>query len=162
MENFILRLPGGLIFGEGSVIQASHLQAMGGAISDADFRDGRDHYPSLSGSVTNRGLVEADEIVLGGKTVSNSGRLQAGSGSILIATGEGMEISNREGTLAVEISAGIGASSSMAGDLGGHALFGKWYFGGFYRTVGCVIQTNKGTSKLRKLSISQFTEFVRK
>ena len=64
--------PGGLIFGEGSVIQARHLQAMGGAISDADFREGRDHYPSLSGSVINHGLVEADEIVLGGKTVSNS------------------------------------------------------------------------------------------
>ena len=151
--------PGGLIFGEGSVIQARHLQAMGGAISDADFRDGRDHYPSLSGSVTNHGLVEADEIVLGGKTVSNSGRLQAGSGSILIATGEGMEISNREGTLAVEISAGIGASSSMAGDLGGHALLQSGILEATtVQLAGSSIQ-NTGAIKTSDLSISQFTEF---
>ena len=151
--------PGGLIFGDGAVIQARDLQAMGGDIFDSDFQSGRDRYPTLSGSVVNHGLLEADRIVLGGKTVSNTGRIIAGSGSILIATGEAMEISNHDGSLAVELTEGIGATSSMAGDLGGHALLQSGVLeASSVELTGSSIQ-NTGTIKANKVSVSQFTDF---
>ena len=59
--------PGGLIFGEGSVIQARHLQAVAGAVNESNW----DQSPQFSGTIENRGTINADSIVLGGETVSN-------------------------------------------------------------------------------------------
>lgn len=114
--------PGGLIFGEGAVIQARHLQAIAGDIFDSDFQNGVDKYPSLSGTIENKGSISADSIILGGKTVKNSGNLTALGGSIHIAAGGGMEIISSNGALAVEVNDGIQGTNSMVGDLAGHAL----------------------------------------
>ena len=150
--------PGGLIFGEGSVIQARHLQAMGGDIFDSDFIENRDRYPSLSGSVKNEGLIEADRIVLGGKSVTNSGTVNARSGSILIATGEGVEISNADGSFAVEITEGINASGSMAGDMAGNALLQSGILNASSVELTGSSITQSGKINASEVKFSEFTE----
>jgi filamentous hemagglutinin family protein len=151
--------PGGLIFGEGSVIQARHLQAVGGDIFDTDFQNGRDRYPILPGSVENRGTIEADTIILGGKTVTNSGNLKAGGGTILLATGGGMEISNASGSLAVDISEGISAGSSMAGDMAGHALLQSGVLEASSVQLSGSKITHTGTIEASTVTVSGFTDF---
>ena len=151
--------PGGLIFGEGSVIQARHLQAVGGDIFDSDFQNGRDRYPSLSSSVENRGTIEADTIILGGKTVTNSGNLKASGGNILLATGAGMEISNASGSLVVDISEGISAGSAMAGDIAGHALLQSGVLEASSVQMDGSTITHTGTIEASSVNVSGFSDF---
>ena len=148
---------GGLIFGNGAVIQARDLQAMGGDIFDSDFQSGRDRYPTLSGSVENHGLIEADQIILGGKTVTNSGNLHAGGGSILLVTGGGMEISNASGSLAVDITEGVSTGTSMAGDMAGHALLQSGVLQASNVLLSGSTITNSGSIEATEVTVSEFT-----
>ena len=45
--------PGGLIFGEGSVIQARHLQAVAGSVNESNW----DQTPQFSGTIENLSLI---------------------------------------------------------------------------------------------------------
>ena len=150
--------PGGLIFGDGAVIQARDLQAMGGDIFDGDFLNNRERYPNLTGSVKNDGLIEADRIVLGGKSVTNTGRLSARGGSILIATGAGLEISNTDGSFAVEITEGINASSLMAGDMAGNALLQSGILNASSIELSSSSITHSGEITASHVRFSEFTD----
>jgi len=150
--------PGGLIFGEGAVIQARHLQAIAGDIFDSDFQNEVDKYPSLSGTIENKGSISADSIILGGKTVKNSGNLTALGGSIHIAVGGGMEIISSNGALAVELSDGIQTANSMVGDLAGHALLQSGVLQGSKVEVTAETIEHSGTIHADNVRFSNFTE----
>ena len=146
--------PGGLIFGEGSVIQARHLQAVAGAVNESNW----DHSPQFSGNIENRGSVTADSIVLGGKTVSNRGSLSAKNGSILLVAGGGMEISSQDGSRVVQLSDSLQTSDSMAGDLYGHALLESGILEASDVQVTASSVTHKGTISSSKVVFSEITE----
>ena len=146
--------PGGLIFGEGSVIQARHLQAVAGAVNESNW----DHSPQFSGTIENRGSVTADSIVLGGKTVSNRGSLSAKNGSILLVAGGGMEISSQDGSRVVQLSDSLQTSDSMAGDLYGHALLESGILDASDVQVTASSVTHKGTINSSKVVFSELTE----
>ena len=146
--------PGGLIFGEGSVIQARHLHAVAGLVDESNW----DHSPEFSGTIENHGSVSADSIVLGGKTVSNRGTLSAINGSIILVSGGGMEISSEDGSRVVQISDGVQTSESMAGDLYGHALLESGILEASDVQVAASSVTNNGTIKTSKVIFSELTE----
>ena len=146
--------PGGLIFGEGSVIQARHLQAVAGAVNESNW----DQSPQFSGTIENRGTINADSIVLGGETVSNRGTLSAKNGSILLVAGGGMEISSLDGSRVVQLSDSLQTSESMAGDLYGHALLESGILEALDVQVTASSVTNKGTISSSKVVFSELTE----
>ena len=69
-----------MIFGEGALIEAGKLHAIAGSLSNEDFSNGSETYTGLSGLVENRGTMIADEVVLGGLQVINSGSILATEG----------------------------------------------------------------------------------
>ena len=103
--------PGGLIFGEGSVIQARHLQAVAGSVNESNW----DQTSQFSSTIENRGSIAADTIILGGN--GDKSRDHSANGSILLVAGGGMEISSLDGSRVVQISDSLQTSESMAGDL---------------------------------------------
>lgn len=146
--------PGGLIFGEGAVIQARHLQAVGGNIEGSNW----DKYPELKGDIENKGTIQADSIILGGRTVKNRGSLSAGAGSILLVAGGGMEISSSDGLRAVELSENFNSSESMAGDLLGHALLESGVLSASDVQVTASSVTINGTIDATRVEFSEITE----
>jgi filamentous hemagglutinin family protein len=146
--------PGGLIFGEGSVIQARHLQAVAGSVNDSNW----DQTPQFEGTIENRGSIAADTIILGGKTVTNRGDLSAANGSILLVAGGGMEISSQDGSRVVQISDSLQTSESMAGDFYGHALLESGILESSNVQVSASSVTQKGTIKASQVVFSEITD----
>ena len=146
--------PGGLIFGEGSVIQARHLQAVAGSVNESNW----DQTPRFSSTIENRGSIAADTIILGGKTVTNRGDLSAANGSILLVAGGGMEISSLDGSRVVQISDSLQTSESMAGDLYGHALLESGILESSNVQVTASNVTQKGTIKASQVVFSEITD----
>ena len=114
--------PGGLIIGEGALIEAGKLHAIAGSLSDEDFSNGVDRYTGLSGLLENRGSLIAEEVALGGAQVINSGSILATGGVVVLAGGEGLELSRQDGSLSVTVTDNRDAPIGGAGDLAGQAL----------------------------------------
>jgi filamentous hemagglutinin family protein len=146
--------PGGLIFGEGSVIHARHLQAVAGSVNESNW----DQTPQFEGTIENRGSIAADTIILGGKTVTNRGDLSAANGSILLVAGGGVEISSQDGSRVVQISDSLQTSESMAGDLYGHALLESGILESSNVQVSASSVTQKGTIKASQVVFSEITD----
>ena len=146
--------PGGLIFGEGSVIQARHLQAVAGSVNESNW----DQTPQFEGTIENRGSIAADTIILGGKTVTNRGDLSAANGSILLVAGGGVEISSQDGSRVVQISDSLQTSESMAGDFYGHALLESGILESSNVQVSASSVTQKGTIKASQVVFSEITD----
>ena len=114
--------PGGLIFGEGALIEAGKLHAIAGSLSNEDFSNGSETYTGLSGLVENRGTMIADEVVLGGLQVINSGSILATEGIVTLGAGGGLELIREDGSFSVSLTNDADAPLGGAGDLAGQAL----------------------------------------
>jgi filamentous hemagglutinin family protein len=114
--------PSGIIFGEGSVMEANKLHAVAGSLSNANFLSGNDQYSTLSGTVENAGAIRANEVVLGGKTVRNRGSIISRSGVVAMAAGTGLQLARMDGSLTVSLTSVDPAQIGSASDLAGQAL----------------------------------------
>ncbi|MDA9963111.1 filamentous hemagglutinin N-terminal domain-containing protein, partial [Opitutales bacterium] len=123
--------PAGVIFGSSSTVQVGKLHAIAGVLADQDFLAGVDRYSSLSGEIQNQGSITAGEVVLAGATLSNSGRIIAPDGLVVLAAGSGLEVASANDSVTVSLespapgSENAGALLSV-GDLAGQAL---WHSG---------------------------------
>ncbi len=120
--------PAGVVFGEGSSVEAARLHVVAGELSDEDFDAGRNRFSNLSGSIVNRGEIRAGSASLSAGTVMNQGQIYAPEGYIALSAGETVELSELDGSLAVSLQKGDGnpsvSNSSIMSDLGGQALLG--------------------------------------
>ena len=114
--------PSGIIFGEGSVMEANKLHAVAGSLSNANFLSGNDQYSTLSGTVENAGAIRANEVVLGGKTVRNRGSIISRGGVVAMAAGTGLQLARTDGSLTVSLTSVDPAQIGSASDLAGQAL----------------------------------------
>lgn len=95
--------PAGVVFGQGSVVNVSGLFAAAGNISDRDFVNGVDRVTGMSGSVVNLGDMRGQSIVLAGSSVANMGNIVAPEGTVAMAAGQDMVISQRDGAMHVRV-----------------------------------------------------------
>ena len=114
--------PGGLIFGEGSVVDVGVLHAIGGSLSDEDFLNRSYSYEQLTGTIENHGLINAREVILAGNKVINIGKIIVSSGDVVLAVGEGAIIESIDGTLGIEVSQGSQVEDIVASDFAGQAV----------------------------------------
>lgn len=96
--------PAGVVFGRGSVVNVSGLFAAAGNISDRDFVNGVDRVTGMTGSVINHGDLQGQSIVLAGSSVANMGNIVAPEGTVAMAAGQDMVISQRDGAMHVRVS----------------------------------------------------------
>jgi filamentous hemagglutinin family protein len=96
--------PAGVIFGQGSVVNAAGIVAAAGSITDSDFLGGIDRFTNLQGDVINHGALYADTVHLLGRHVANFGSIDAKDVVTLIA-GDQVLIGERGGRIYARMSA---------------------------------------------------------
>ena len=102
--NFFLYFvnPAGVAFGPNAQINVAGLEAVGGHLSDKDFKAGVDHFTGVRGPVTNAGQIAANAVSLVGGTVANTGSVITEGGWIVMAAGNDVLIgrsTNNNGVL---------------------------------------------------------------
>lgn len=112
----------GIIFGESSVVEANKLHAVAGSLSNSNFSSALDQYSTLSESVENAGVIRANEVILGGKTIRNRGSIISKGGVVAIAAGTGLQLARADGSLTVSVTSADAVQVGSASDLAGQAL----------------------------------------
>jgi filamentous hemagglutinin family protein len=151
--------PSGVIFGEGSVVEANKLHAVAGSLSNTDFVTGLENYNGLAGSVENEGIIRAKEVVLGGQSVRNKGSIIAKDGVVVIAAGAGLQLSTMDGSLTVNLTSFNEGQVGSASDLSGQALLES----GIIEATKVFLHgnqvVNKGTIKGDQITVEKFSSF---
>ena len=114
--------PAGLIFGENAVVDVGKLHVIAGNISDENFLSGNYSYDQLLGSIENRGLIRAREVVFAGNKVINSGRISSPSGDTFLLAGDGLQINSNDGRVSIELSQENIVQEHVASDFAGQAV----------------------------------------
>lgn len=101
----------GIVFGKGAVVDVGKLHAIAGANSLVSPAY------SLTGSVENRGTIQAGEVLLAGSSVSNTGTVMVENGLAILAAGGQVSLFSEDGDLSVSLSAtnAFGGVSDLAG-----------------------------------------------
>ncbi|MCC6425515.1 MAG: filamentous hemagglutinin N-terminal domain-containing protein [Phycisphaerales bacterium] len=136
--------PAGVIFGQGAVINAAGIYAAAGNITDADFVKGMYRFTDVKGSVENKGTIQAGDVTLVGKTVSNSGTIIADRGAVVMASGDTVMVGENGGRVYVTIDQPGDVQDAKAG--GSKASGGgSWAVGDVYSLA----IRNSGTVKAK-------------
>ncbi len=107
--------PSGVVFGPNAVISAAGLVAAAANISDADFISGVDRFTATGGSLVNRGVISAENLVhLAGSRVENLGTIVAPEGLVTMSAGETVYLGEAGGRLMVQVD---GAAPAPDADL---------------------------------------------
>jgi|GEM_PF-1232529 len=104
--------PAGVMFGRNSVVNVGHLYAAAANISDADFLAGQNNFTGASGSVVNHGTISGSFVSLVGASVANYGTITADRGTVVMAAGNDIVISERLGQWHVRVERGGDADAS--------------------------------------------------
>ncbi|MSR45039.1 MAG: filamentous hemagglutinin N-terminal domain-containing protein, partial [Phycisphaerales bacterium] len=108
--------PQGFRIGNGAVINVGGFFAAAGAMSNADFKAGRNRFTNLQGEVVNEGAIHGQAVALVGQYVANRGTIDVDNGVVAMAAGDTVLL--QRGTAPVVISVNrsqLGADGSAAG-----------------------------------------------
>ena len=155
---FYLVNPSGIIFGSGAVVEAAKLNAIAGVLSNEDFVNGTDHFSALLGPVENAGSIEAEQIVLAGSSVSNTGNLNSLAGEVVLGAGGSMTMSSADGFLSVSVSTESTAPIGAATDLIGQTLLNSGIIQGKETHLLGNQITHTGTIESDAVILSDYTE----
>ena len=99
----------GIIFGQSAKVDVGGIVAGAMKITDKDFLDGNYHFTDGKGVVTNSGTISASDgsmIALLAPEVRNEGVIRARLGTIMMAAGEAITLTNSRSGIAVVIDKG--------------------------------------------------------
>ncbi|MFG0273475.1 MAG: filamentous hemagglutinin N-terminal domain-containing protein [Phycisphaerales bacterium] len=98
--------PSGVTFGPGARVNVGALYAVGGQLSNADFRRGIRNFTDLSGSVVNQGVISAERGVhMAGSSIQNSGSIVASRGVVTLSAGDNVFLAEQGSSVMVRIDA---------------------------------------------------------
>ena len=112
----------GVIFGQSAVVEVGKLQAIAGTFSADDFTAKIDNYSSLTGSVKNLGSILAEEIVLAGSSVTNSGTILSENGFVVLSAGGSLQLVSQNSEVSVTLSQQFQSPPGSASDIVGQAV----------------------------------------
>ncbi|MFG0307441.1 MAG: filamentous hemagglutinin N-terminal domain-containing protein [Phycisphaerales bacterium JB040] len=95
--------PAGVMFGRNAVVNVGHLYAAAANISNDDFLAGRNNFTGSAGSVVNHGSITGDFVSLVGARVANHGTITSDRGTVVMAAGNDVVISERLGQWHVRV-----------------------------------------------------------
>jgi filamentous hemagglutinin family protein len=157
--------PAGVIFGSSSTVEVGKLHAIAGVLADQDFLAGLDRYSSLSGEIQNQGSITAGEVVLAGATLSNSGRIIAPDGLVVLAAGSGLEVASANDSVTVSLespapgSENAGALLSV-GDLAGQALWNSGVVEASRLEIHASTMVVSGQTTAQSVNVGSFSSLV--
>lgn len=97
--------PAGVMFGSSATVNVGGLYAAAANISNNDFVNGINRFTRASGNVQNYGTISADFVAMFGEGVANHGQIKAKKGTVVMASGENLVVSERLGHLHVRLDA---------------------------------------------------------
>ncbi|MEL6797350.1 MAG: filamentous hemagglutinin N-terminal domain-containing protein, partial [Planctomycetota bacterium] len=103
----------GVYFGQNALVSAGAIYAGAGTITDGDFLAGIDRMTGIEGDVRNEGVINASEIHLAGRRVTNLGELSA-SDVVTMTAGDEVYIGRRDGHVFVRAD-GLGSAVNPGG-----------------------------------------------
>ena len=139
-------------------MEAAKLNAIAGVLSNEDFVNGTDHFSALLGPVENAGSIEAEQIVLAGSSVSNTGNLNSLAGEVVLGAGGSMTMSSADGFLSVSVSTESTAPVGAATDLIGQTLLNSGIIQGKETHLLGNQITHTGTIESDAVILSDYTE----
>jgi len=151
----------GIVFGETSVVEVGKLHAIAGTdlartlITDLT-RAGIGY--SLTGAVTAAGSITAGEVVLAGTSVTNSGIILVEGGTLVMAAGAGMQLTNEDNSLIVDVS--TESPVFGAADLAGQALLQSGVVQASKAEFVANVITHSGTTTATSMAVSGFSTFA--
>ena len=95
--------PSGVLFSASARVDVNGLYAAAGKLSDSNFLRGINSFTDTNGSVVNEGTITADFVGLLGKSVGNSGTINAPQGTVVMASGDSMLVGDRSGGVYVKV-----------------------------------------------------------
>jgi filamentous hemagglutinin family protein len=111
----------GVIFGQGSIVNASRLVAAGGDLSNADFVAGRDRFTNVQGAIVNEGAISANGVTLVGSSIANHGTIVTApdedgnpQGVVTLATGGEVFVQEQGSAIRVRVEQQAAADPSHA------------------------------------------------
>ena len=141
----------GIVFSENSVVEVGKLHAIAGS----ELQGGIGYI--LSDAVETGGSIKAEEVVLAGTSVTNSGTILVEGGTLVMAAGVGMQLLNNDNSLAVEVS----SQSPVGGvaDLAGQALLQSGIVEASQVQYQANQITHSGTTSATSLEVANFSNF---
>jgi filamentous hemagglutinin family protein len=155
----------GVTFGSGSIVEVGKLHAIAGVLADQDFLDGLNRYSFLTGEIQNQGSITAGEVVLAGSTLSNSGRIIAPEGLVVLAAGSGLEVASANDSITVSLqspspgSENAGALLSV-GDLAGQALWHSGVVEASRLEIHASTMVLSGQASAQSVNVGSFSSLV--
>jgi len=116
----------GVYFGSQAIVNVGSIHAAAGTMTDADFLGGIDRFTGMTGTVENRGRIQAGEVHFAGRLVTNLGSIIAPEGLVTMSVGDEVLIGEFGGHLFVSASGSEG-SVEQRGEInaaGGTVLVG--------------------------------------
>ena len=144
----------GIVFGETSVVEVGKLHAIAGT----DLATAGIGYSLLSGAVTAAGSITAGEVVLAGTSVTNSGTILVEGGTLVMAAGAGIQLTNEDNSLTVNVS--TESPVFGAADLAGQALLQSGVVQASKAEFLANAITHTGTTTATSLAVSGFSTFA--
>ncbi|MEC9372217.1 MAG: filamentous hemagglutinin N-terminal domain-containing protein [Planctomycetota bacterium] len=95
--------PAGVIFGANSIVDAGRIYAAAADISNSDFLRGVNRFTNVSGEITARGLITAEQVHLIGQRIANHGAIVSPAGVVTMSVGDEVLIGDRGGNIYVRI-----------------------------------------------------------
>ncbi|MDP6978594.1 MAG: hypothetical protein QF570_08320 [Myxococcota bacterium] len=114
----------GITFADGSYLDVGRLVAVGGNVDEEAFRAGDLHATDLSGTVQNIGVIRANDALLVGARVLNSGEIIIEDGTLTAVVGDEIWLRNHDSNVVVhaDLSGTGGAANDPAGFGGDPAI----------------------------------------
>ncbi len=107
--------PAGVYFRNGALVDVGGIYAAAGRMSNTDFLNNVNRFTDLAGPVVNEAVVNANRIAFAGANVVNQGTLSAPGGAIVMASGDGVFIGERNSNIFVRIDGPAGAAAGGTG-----------------------------------------------
>lgn len=118
----------GVYFGDRAIVSVGAIHASAGQMTDADFLGGIDRFTNLTGAVENRGRIDAGEVHLAGRRVTNLGSISSPDGLVTMSVGDRVLVGDHNGHVFVSATgAGSSGAAEQRGTIdapGGRVLIG--------------------------------------
>lgn len=148
--------PAGVIFGQGAVVNAAGIYAAAGHITDADFVKGIYKFTDVKGSVLNKGMIEAKDVALIGKSVANTGTIIADKGAVIMASGDSVMVGEVGGRVYVKVEQQVAGPAGASGSSASTPANSSWAVGDMYSLA----IRNTGTIKAKTVHVEAKTGVV--
>ena len=142
----------GVVFGESAVVEVGKLHAIAGLDMQQSY--------SLAGTVSNAGSIKADEVVLAGTSVTNTGTILVEDGLLVMAAGSMIQMANEDNSLTITLFSGSPSPVGGATDIAGQAILQSGIIQASKAQFHGDTITHSGTTQANSVRVGNYSSFT--